>query len=76
MHWQSQISIICDNGVERAHKSKNADKTQSDKLYEQGGYKRKKKEKSVCVDPRSGTDGNQAFNAASLETSSGCRRQT
>lgn len=35
MHSQSQISIICDNGVERAHKSKNADKTHSDKLYEQ-----------------------------------------
>lgn len=35
MHSQSQISIISDNRVERAHKSKNADKTHSDKLYEQ-----------------------------------------
>lgn len=35
MHWQRQISISWDNGVERAHKSKNADKTHSDKLYEQ-----------------------------------------
>lgn len=36
MHWQSQISIIQGNRVERAHiKVKNADKTHSDKLYKQ-----------------------------------------
>lgn len=55
MHCQSQISIIRNNGVERAHKSKNADKTHLDKLYEQGGHKGKKKEKSghwsKCVSP-------------------------
>lgn len=46
MHCQSQISIIWNNREERAHKSKNADKTHRDKLYEQGEHKRKKKEKS------------------------------
>lgn len=46
MHCQSQISIIWNNGVERTHKSKNADKIHPDKLYEQGGHKKKKKEKS------------------------------
>jgi len=35
MHWQSQISIICNKGGERAHKSKNTDKTHSDKLDEE-----------------------------------------
>lgn len=48
MHCQSQISIIWNNGVERAHKSKNADKTHPDKLYKQGRHKRKKKERSAC----------------------------
>lgn len=48
MHCQSQISIIWNNGVERAHKSKNADKSHPDKLHEQGGHKKKKKEKSGC----------------------------
>lgn len=57
MHCQSQISIIWNNGVERAHKSKNADKTHPDKLYEQEGHKRKKK-KSQGADPRRGTDAN------------------
>lgn len=47
MHWQSQISIIQGNRVERAHKVRNADKTHSDKLYEQKSEgKRKKKEMS------------------------------
>lgn len=49
MHWQSQISIIRGNGVERAHKVRNADRTHSDKLYEQK-VRIKEKEKSSWME--------------------------
>lgn len=52
--WLCQC-IIWDNRVERAHKSKNADKTHSDKLYEQT-VRTYEKENSQCVDPRRGTE--------------------
>lgn len=83
MHCQSQISIIWNNGVERAHKSKNADKTHPDKLYKQGRHKRKKKEErkvSVLMPEeapmQTGRPRTPHFSAASAETSSGCRAQT
>lgn len=73
MHCQSQISIIRNNGVERAHKSKNADKTHLDKLYEQGGHKEERKVRALIqmCQPRT-----PCFSAASVKPSSGSRVQT
>lgn len=58
MHWQSQISIIQGNRVERARiKLKNADKTHSDKLYKQ--KMRTYEELSLMKsNPRNNTDPN------------------